>query len=262
LSVLHNDPGYAEVAEDLRLLEVDLGRSQNAYEHEGSEHPEANFDGFVPPAEVDWNDVLGDNPLATAGVIKAPSYEPTDEEKQSVADDIDLSSYEALDEAMSSSPTPTATETEAPAVLSPDDPDYEGAPPVADEDDTEEECLDARFEFVGRVRTWPHLADVFYAIMMSIDLDSAEPIGEGRIELETLRCPEGSNQWYVDDMLMQNLLVQHDVNMNHPLSERVLHGDYVVWVYDRNQLDNFPAEPTGYIHNGGVFRRPKVWKQA
>lgn len=232
----HNDPGYEEMTEWVRRAEVDLGRSQNAYEHEGPSpvqghiHPEANPDGFVPPEEVDWNDVFAD------AINSAPSYEPTDAEKRSVADDIDLGH--------------------------PDDEEYEGAPMPDKFECKEEPSLDARFEFNGLVEHWKHLCDVYYAIVMSLDTEESEPIGEDRIVLETLSCAPGSNRWYVDDMLQDHLFVSHDPDMNHPLSTRVLAGDTVVWVYDRKKPEDFPNEPIGYIHNGSVFRRPKVWQKA
>ncbi len=230
----HNDPGYDEMAEWVRTTEVDLGRSQNAYEHEGAMpiqhqiHPDANPDGFVPPEEVDWNEVFS----GEAAIREASSYEPDEAEKRGVADDLDLGH--------------------------PDDVDFEGAP-VKDEIEIQEEpSFDQRFEFHGPVEKWPHLSDVFYAIMMSMDIDQEEPIGEAIIHLETLRCPNGSNRWYVDDLMQENLFVQHDPSMNHPLTAKALEGDYIVWVYDRKVPENFPSEPSGYIHNGSVFRRPKV----
>jgi hypothetical protein len=231
----HNDPGYDEMAEWVRTTEVDLGRSQNAYEHEGAMpiqeqvHPDANPDGFTPPEEVDWSDVFSD-------INSAETYEPTEDEKRGVVEDLDLSS--------------------------PDDPDYEGAAPKDELEDEGEPSFDLRFEYNGLVDRWPHLADVYAAIVMSADINEAEPIGEDVIHLETLRCPEGSNRWYVDDLMQENLFVQHDPSMNHPLSADVAVGNHVVWVYDRNKPECFPNEPTGYIHNGSVFRRPKVWQKA
>lgn len=230
----HNDPGYDEMAEWIRTSEVDLGRSQNAYEHEGAMpiqrqiHPDANPDGFVPPEEIDWNEVFS----GEEAIREAPSYEPNEAEKRSVVEDLDLSR--------------------------PDDPEYEGAPRRDGSEIEEEERLDPRFEFHGLVKQWSHLADVYYAIMMAGDTNSAEPIGEERIQLETLRCAGGSNRWYVDDRLQEHFFVQHDPSMNHPLSIRVKDGDHVVWVYERGQVADFPSEPIGYIHNGSVFRRPKI----
>jgi len=234
----HNDPGYDEMDEWVRTTEVDLGRSQNAYEHEGPmpiqerAHPEANPDGFVPPEEVDWNDVFS----GEEAIREAPTYEPDDSEKRGVAEDLDLNF--------------------------PDDPDFEGSPEKDEYEIKEEPSFDQRFEFQGLVSRWEHLADVYYAIMMAMDVNCAEPIGEATIHLETLRCPDGSDRWYVDDLLHEHLFVQHDSSMNHPLSAEVDSGAYVVWVYDRNNLENFPSEPIGYIHNGSVFKRPKVWSKA
>ena len=234
------DPSYEEMTEWVRVTEIDLGASQNAYANDGAmggqwqQHPDANLDGFIPPDEeegagVDWNDVL------SLGAV--PSYEPDEAERRAVADDLDLGL--------------------------PDDPAYEGAPKLSREDIEAEPSHDPRYEFRDLVVRWPHLADVFYAIMMAIDSNDAEPIGEDIISLDTLRCADGSNRWYVDDILEQHLFVQHDPSMNHPLSSFVRdYGDYVVWVYERDKPENFPHEPAGYIHNGNVFRRPKVRKKA
>ena len=231
----HNDPGYDEMAEWVRTTEVDLGRSQSAYQHEGAMpiqrqvHPEANPDGFVPPEEVDWNEVFSD----AETIREASSYEPDETEKRSVAADLDLSH--------------------------PDDPEYEGAPRQDASEVQEEESLDQRFKFRGLVAKWPHLADVYYAIMMSSDTNSVEPIGEEGAHLETLHSGDvGSNRWHVDDLLQDHFFVQHDPSMNHPLSAKIKEmGDHVVWVYQRGQVADFPSEPIGYIHNGSVFRRPR-----
>jgi hypothetical protein len=226
------------MAEWVRTAEVDLGRSQNAYEHEGAMpiqrqmHPEANLDGFVPPEEVDWNDVFS----GEEAIREAPTYEPDEAEKRGVAEDLDLGHS--------------------------GDPEFEGAPEKDELEVQEEPSFDQRFEFHGVVTRWPQLADVFYAIMMSMDIDQEEPIGSDVIHLETLRCPEGSSRWYVDDLLQEHFFVQHDPSMNHPLSAKALDGDYIVWVYERNAPENFPGEPIGYIHNGSVFKRPKVWQKA
>ncbi len=230
----HNDPGYDEMAEWVRNTEVDLGRSQSAYEHEGAMpiqhqmHPEANPDGFVPPEEVDWNDVFS----GEEAIREASTYEPDEAEKRGVGEDLDLGH--------------------------PDDPEFEGAPEKDKFEVEEKPSFDQRFEFHGLVTRWPQLAGVFYAIMMSMDIDQEEPIGEATIHLETLRCPAGSNRWYVDDLLQEHFFVQHDPSMNHPLSAKALEGDYIVWVYERSAPENFPGEPIGYIHNGSVFKRPKV----
>ena len=234
----HNNPEYDEMTEWIRTVEVDLGRSQSAYQHEGNPpiqhqtHPEANLDGFAPPDEVDWNEVFS----GAETIREAPSYEPDEAEKKGVADDLDLGH--------------------------PDDPGYEGAPRKDEHEVEEEESLDPRFEFQGLVAKWAHLADVYYAIMMATDSNSAEPIGEKVIHLETVRGADSLNRWYVDDLLQEHFFVQHDPSMNHPLSACIKDGAHVVWVYERGQVADFPSEPIGYIHNGSVFRRPKIWQKA
>ena len=242
----HHDPEYDEMTEWVRTTEVSLGRSQSAYEHEGAipiqrqVHPEANPDGFIPPDEVDWNEVFAGETTTSAGesaIREAPSYEPDEAEKSSVAEDLDLGR--------------------------PDDPDYEGAPLKSKFEVLEEESADRRFEFVGLVKQWPPIADVYYAIMMAGDNNSAEPIGEATIHLETSRVAGSSNRWYVDDRLKEHFFVQHDPSMNHPLSTMVKQlGHHVLWVYERGQAADFPSEPIGYIHNGNLFRRPKIWQEA
>lgn len=234
-SSTHNDPGYDEMAEWVRCAEIDLGRSQSAYQNEGAmpiqgrEHPDANLDGFIPPDEVDWNDVL-DQQIGTVS-----SYEPTEEEKASAVADIHLHA---------------------------DEEEFEGSPAVEKFEDEDQPSLDQRFEYHGLVQRWPHLADVFAAIEMSLIVGEAEGIGEDMIALETLRCAKGSDMWFVDDLLHGQLLVAHDPSMNHPLSAKVAGGDCVVWVYERDKPLDFPNEPIGYIHDGYVFRRPKVWHKA
>jgi hypothetical protein len=231
------------MSEYVRCAEIDLGRAQSAYEHEaspdaqGAVHPDANPDGFAPPDEVDWNDVFSaEEEEELVSLSSGPSYKPTDEELKEATDDPDFH---------------------------PDEPEQEGAPKPDHFELKEEPSLDPRFEFNGMVERWPHLMDVFYAIMMAKDTNDVEEIGEDKIALATLRCAEGDNRWYVDDMIQGQFFVQHDPSMNHPLSVCVKElGDYVVWVYKSGEVEDFPSEPVGYIHNGSVFRRPQVWQKA
>ena len=230
----HGNPTYDEVTEWVRKAEIGLGASQNAYDGEGAmpiqnrSHPDANMDGFIPPSagevddsEVDWGLVLS--------LKDTPSYQRDDAEMRSIAEDIDLGTL--------------------------DDPDFEGSLPPLRRPSKEEKSLDPRFTFNGLVEKWPRTAEVYYAIIMSTDTNSSEPIGEDAAGLKTLRCANG---WYVDDSVGDHLVFMlHDPCMNHPLSACVKQGDYVVWVYNQLHINSFPSAPVGYIHNGSLFRGAK-----
>ncbi len=191
-------------------------------------HPDANVDGFVPPEQVDWHDVLAPQ------IDSAPSYEPDDGEKQEIG-----------------------------AIIHADDEDFEGAPPKSEFEYEDQPSPDPRFEYHGPLEKWPQLHDVYAAIDMSISTDEEEPIGEtDKIALETLRQLPNTNRWFVDDVLQNHFLVQHDPSMNHPLSAKAAQGDLIVWVYERDKPESFPAEPAGLIYENHVFRRPKVWHKA
>jgi hypothetical protein len=247
---------YEEMAEWRRRTEIGLGRPQNAYDHEGEAmpisgqvHPDANPDGFVPPSEVDWNEVFS----AESAIAAADSYEPDGDERYALGDEIESGG------GTHTGPKVEVGKDEAQADLEQvDDPNYEGAPPQKESEILDRTSPDPRFIFSGLVDRWDHLADVYAAIQLSIDVDDGEPIGDEAHLLETLRCPEGSQEWYVDDILKDQLFVQHNPQMNHPLSACVREGDnYVIWVYDKGKPETFPSEPIGYMHNGKVFRRPK-----
>jgi hypothetical protein len=211
--------GSTRDSDYLQDIEFDLG---------GSSHPDANMDGFVPPEpgeleteeEVDWHDLFsGDN---------IPDHQPADQEFADVAIDVVT-------------------------LIDGHDPSYEGASAKTRIAAHEEESLDARFRYLGPLTKWPHLEAIFYGLMMARDTESPEPITD---ELTAIQyVSSDGTQFLVDDRDTQHLFVHHDPDMNHPLSARVREGDYVVWVYKQDQPKRFPSEPTGYIHNGSLFRR-------